>query len=154
MGTKVLIITTGAQQSFSLLMCSEGCQCLRWRQLFCSRQGGGWLPWYSSMQRCSVALPCVLCCREPCPIPTCCVSQNTALSVLALSFLCCSPLTACISSKQSQWGKTKDTWEDSSYIGIKGLWHKVAFWACWLTLLLQSVMVLLILDHRKQFVPS
>lgn len=35
---------------------------------------GEWLPWHSS----------ILCCREPCPIPSCCVSQNTALAVLTL----------------------------------------------------------------------
>lgn len=46
------------------------------------------------------------------------VFLRTLLWLCWLSFLCCSPLTACTSSKESQQGKTEDEWEDSSYIGV------------------------------------
>lgn len=121
---KVLTLTTGTQQSMSFLMGGEGCQCLSWKARLCSRREGGWVPQHSSVQRCSAALLQVLCCGEPCHVSTRYVSrtrQHTALVVLAPSFLCWSPLTACISPKQSLWGKTKNEWGGSSYIGIKGV---------------------------------
>lgn len=113
--------------------CGEGCQCLSWKPGLCSRREGGWLTHRRSVQRCSAALPRVLCCRELRHVSTRCVSrtcQHTALVVLAPLFRCWSPLAACISPRQSRWGKTKDEWEGSSHVSIKGVRLGVSIRTC------------------------